>query len=60
VWSKRWNLAAAILGILTGILTVIAALASNPSVVATMALLAGITGILCGVAWAIAAALDLR
>jgi hypothetical protein len=55
---KAWNLVAAILGIITGVFTVIAALVSDPTLVAQMALFAGITGIACGIAWAIGALLD--
>jgi hypothetical protein len=55
---KRWNLVAAALGTVAGILTTAAAgllCYNDPSLINAIAVAAGVFGVLCGMAWILAA-----
>ena len=54
----KWNLVAAILGIVAGVLTTTAAsllFIQDPSLVNALGVTAGVFGTLCGITWTVAA-----
>ena len=60
VLSALWNLIAAILCTIAAAVTTVAAYLSEPSLISTLTIIAGVIGTLGGAAWVVAAILGVR